>query len=62
MADLTDRTIDLEPAVLTAIEQRLDKVVLVFPSQPSYSTQQTEVPLFGWCVVDIGEMIEFYEG
>jgi hypothetical protein len=46
MANLTDRTIDLEPAVLTAIEQRLNKVVLVFPRQPSYSTQQTHVPYF----------------
>ena len=46
MANLTDRTIDLEPAVLTAVEQQSDRVVLVFPSQPSYSEQSTLVPHF----------------
>jgi hypothetical protein len=46
MPDPADRTLDLEPAKLAAIEQRLDKVVLVFPSQPSFLDGQTHVPSF----------------
>jgi hypothetical protein len=46
MANPADRTIDLEPAVLAAVEQLSDDVVLVFPSQPSYNAQQTAVPYF----------------
>src|SRR6185503_4082071 len=46
MVNTTNRTIDLEPARLVAIEQRSDKVVLVFPSQPSYSEEETHVVSF----------------